>query len=52
MILVAPKATVASAARLGPRVPIPDTMAVSRMKSGWLYGAEDDREPAGAAIGY
>jgi gamma-glutamyltranspeptidase/glutathione hydrolase len=30
----------------------PDVMVARRMKQGWMYGANDDRRPAGAALGY
>ena len=32
--------------------PVPDGMAARRMKQGRIYGANDDRRPAGAALGY
>jgi gamma-glutamyltranspeptidase/glutathione hydrolase len=30
----------------------PDPAASARMKPGLIYGANDDRRPAGAAVGY
>src|ERR1700676_1873435 len=53
MILVMPKAPAKAA---GPQassgVSVPDVMAARRMKPGWIYGANDNRRPGGAAIGY
>jgi gamma-glutamyltranspeptidase/glutathione hydrolase len=45
---VAPKVASSPA----PDRPVPDAMAARRMKQGWFYGANDDRRPAGAALGF
>jgi gamma-glutamyltranspeptidase / glutathione hydrolase len=53
MIVAVPKAPTKAASAPAPdSAPIPDAMAARRMKPGWIYGANDDRMPAGAAIGY
>jgi gamma-glutamyltranspeptidase/glutathione hydrolase len=38
-------------AEAGPASAGPDSAAVSEMRPGWFYGANDSRRPAGAAIG-
>ena len=52
MIVTVPKAPAKAASPPVPDAPVPDVMAARRMKPGWIYGANDDRMPAGAAIGY
>jgi gamma-glutamyltranspeptidase/glutathione hydrolase len=48
MVLVMPAATLAADGK--PQ--IPDGMRALNMKPGWRYGANDNRRPGGAAIGY
>jgi gamma-glutamyltranspeptidase/glutathione hydrolase len=52
MIVTVPKVPARTASAPVPNAPVLDAMAARRMKPGWIYGANDDRMPAGAAIGY
>jgi gamma-glutamyltranspeptidase/glutathione hydrolase len=52
MILAMPDAPAKPVPSAAPEHAVPDVMAARRMKPGWLYGANDDRRPAGAALGY
>jgi gamma-glutamyltranspeptidase/glutathione hydrolase len=52
MIVAMPAAPSKPASSPAPGNLVPDVMAARRMKPGWIYGANDDRRPAGAALGY
>jgi len=41
----------AAPSEAGPAAGIPDSLFGGRMRLGYIYGANDDRRPAGAAVG-